>query len=114
MPCDTRLKPSQTIQQRAEEVRKVVYDVNSLISAGKIKPIVDKATGAIAFQGIDEAIRDGVTDGCIYRRLLVTGSSLTKAALARAEQLAGRPVNKQAVGQGVHSHDGGRTWHSGH
>jgi hypothetical protein len=114
MTCDTKLKPRQTIQQRAEEVRKVVYDVNSLISAGKIKPIIDKKTGAIAFQGVDDTIRDGVTDGCIYRRLMVTGSSLTKAAIARAEQIAGRSVNKQAVGQGVHSHDGGGTWHHGH
>lgn len=114
MPCDTRLKPRQTISQRAEEVRKVVYDINSLISTGKVKPVVDRATGAIAFQGFDENLRDGVTDGCIYRRLMATGSSLTKAAIARAEQLAGRPVNKQAVGQGVHSHDGGGTWHHGH
>ncbi len=114
MPCDTKLKPRQTIQQRVEEVRKVIYDVNSLIAAGKIKPVVDRKTGAIAFAGVDDAIRDGVTDGCIYRRLMVTGSSLTKAAIARAEQLAGRSVNKQAVGQGVHSHDGGGTWHHGH
>ncbi len=114
MPCDTRLKPKQTIQQRADEVRKVVYDVNSLISTGRIKPVIDKKTGAIAFEGLDENIRDGVTDGCIYRRLMVTGSSLTKAAIARAEQIAGRSVNKQAVGQGVHSHDGGKTWHHGH
>lgn len=114
MPCDTRLKPRQTISQRADEVRKVVNDINSLISMGKVKPVVDKRTGAIAFADFDDNLRDGVTDACIYRRLMVTGSSLTKAAIARAEQLAGRPVNKQAVAQGHHSHDGGNTWHHGH
>jgi hypothetical protein len=25
--------------------------------------------------------------------------------------MAGRTVNKQIIGQGVHSHDGGQTWH---
>lgn len=114
MPCDTRLKRNQTIQQRAAEVRQVVTDVNSLIASGKVKPVVDKKTGAVAFQGLDDNIRDGVTDACVYRRLMVSGSSLTKAALQRAEQIAGRSVNKQALAQGHHSHDGGNTWHHGH
>lgn len=114
MPCDTRLKRNQTIQQRAAEVRQVVADVNSLLSTGKIKPVVDKKTGAIAFQGLDDNLRDGVTDACIYRRLMVSGSSLAKAALQRAEQLAGRSVDKQALAHGHHSHDGGATWHHGH
>lgn len=114
MPCDTRLKPRQTIQQRAAEVKQVVYDINSLIAAGKVKPVIDKRTGAIAFQGVSEDLRDGVTDACVYRRLMITGSSLTKAAIQRAEQIAGRTVDKQALAQGVHSHDGGGTWHHGH
>jgi hypothetical protein len=114
MPCDTKLKPKQTIQQRADEVRKVVSNVNSLIASGKVKPIIDKLTGAIAFQGIDDTARDGVTDACVYRRLMATGSALAKAAIARAEQIAGRSVNKTAVAQGHHSHDGGKTWHHGH
>lgn len=114
MPCDTRLKPRQTISQRAAEVKQVVYDVNSLIAAGKVKPIIDKRTGAIAFQGLTDDIRDGVTDACVYRRLMVTGSSLTKMAIQRAEQIAGRTVDKGALRQGVHSHDGGGSWHNGH
>jgi hypothetical protein len=32
--------------------------------------------------------------------------------IAKAEQVAGRSVNRQVVGQGVHSHDGGESWHS--
>jgi hypothetical protein len=114
MPCDTRLKKNQTLQQRATEVKQVVYDINSLIATGRVKPVVDKRTGAIAFQGLSDDIRDGVTDACVYRRLMITGSFLTKNAIQRAEQLAGRTVDKGALQQGVHSHDGGDSWHHGH
>lgn len=114
MPCDTRLKQNQTISQRAAEVRQIVFDVNSLIAANKVKAVVDKKTGAVAFEGLDDNLRDGATDACIYRRLMVTGSALTKAKLAQAEAIAGRSVNKQALANGHHSHDGGKTWHHGH
>ena len=114
MPCDTRRKRGQSLSVRAAEVKKVVADVNSLLSTGKIKAVVDKKTGAVAFQGLDDNLRDDVTDACIYRRLMVSGSSLAKAAIARAEQIAGRSVNKEALAQGVHSHDGGDSWHHGH
>lgn len=114
MPCDTRRKRGQSIQQRANEVRQVVNDVNSLIAAGKVKPVVDKKTGAVAFQGISDTVRDDVTDACIYRRLLVSGSSMTKIALQRAEMLAGRSISREALAQGHHSHDGGSSWHHGH
>ena len=67
-----------------------------------------------AFSGLTEEERDGVTDACAYRRILVSGSQLALQAIARAEQLAGRGVNKQMVAQGYHSHDGGQTWHNGH
>lgn len=111
MPCDTRVKRGQSLQQRKDEVRQVVYDVNSLIAVGKVKPVIDKKTGAIAFAGLDPNIRDDVTDACIYRRIMVSGGALTKAKIAQAEAVAGRAVNKQAVGAGVHSHDGGQSWH---
>lgn len=114
MACETYRRRNQTLETRKKEVLKVVNDVNSLISAGRVKPVIDKRTGAITFQGIDPAIRDDVTDACIYRRIMVTGSSLAKAAIMQAETLAGRSVNKQALAQGVHSHDGGGTWHEGH
>lgn len=114
MPCDTRRRRGQSLSVRKEEVRKVMYDVNSLIAAGKVTPVVDRATGSIAFKGILDAIRDDVTDACILRGMLANGNSLTRAAIARAEQLAGRTINKQAVSQGIHSHDGGDTWHNGH
>lgn len=115
MVCDTKpFRRGQSLEQRKAEVKKIVYDVNSLISTGKIKPVVDRKTGAVAFQGLDENLRGGVSDACIYRRLLVSGSSLAKAALQRAELVAGRSVDKQMLAQGVHSHDGGASWHHGH
>lgn len=110
MPCDRKLRANQTIQQRAEEVRRAVERLARGIAEGKIKPKVGPQ-GAIAFQGFDGANRDGVTDACAYRRLMASGSSLALAEIARAEALAGRPVDKRLVAQGAHSHDGGLTWH---
>jgi hypothetical protein len=113
MPCDTKLKAKQTISERAEEVRRMVMTLSSALASGRVKAVVGPQ-GAVAFAGLTDAERDGVTDACAYRRLMVTGSALAKAAIARAEQLAGRGVNRQAVAHGVHSHDNGKTWHHGH
>lgn len=110
MPCDTRLKPKQTIQERADEVRRAVGKIQAGIIQGRVKIRIGPQ-GAIAFDGIADDERDGVTDACAYRRIMVTGSPLARAAIARAEQLAGRSVDKRIIGQGAHSHDGGRTWH---
>jgi len=114
MPCDTRLKPRQTIQQRAAEVRKAVDALAAKLARRQVRPIVDKATGAITFAGWNEQDRDGITDACAYRRLKVQGNALALAEIARAEALAGRGVDTKALAQGVHSHDGGVTWHHGH
>ena len=110
MPCDTRRKPNQTIQQRADEVRKVVGRFEAALIAGTAKTVIGPQ-GAVAFTGLTETDRDGVTDACAYRRIMSSGSMLARAAIQRAEMMSGRTVNKQVVGQGAHSHDGGRTWH---
>jgi hypothetical protein len=110
MPCDTRLKPKQTLQQRAEEVRRAITRLSGALADGRVKVRVGPQ-GAIAFEGWSETKRDGVSDACAYRRLMVSGSILAKAAIARAEQLAGRSVDRRVVAHGVHSHDGGHTWH---
>ena len=110
MPCDTRTKRGQTLQQRAEEVKKVAEKAAQALAAGRVKAVVGPQ-GAIAFTGLSEADRDGVTDACLYRRLMSTGSALARQQIARAEALAGRTVDKQQVAVGAHSHDGGRTWH---
>lgn len=113
MPCDTFLKQNQTISQRATEVRTVVSRVEKMIATNTVKVKVGP-TGGIVFDGISNEDRDGVTDACIYRRVMATGSALAKHMIAKAEQLAGRPVNRQALAAGHHSHDGGQTWHHGH
>lgn len=110
MPCDTRLKPKQTIQERAAEVRRAVGNLDSLIQRGQVRIKVGPQ-GAIAFSAWADSERDGVTDACAYRRLMTTGSALAKAKIMQAEQMSGRSVNRQVVGQGAHSHDGGKTWH---
>jgi hypothetical protein len=58
--------------------------------------------------------RNGISDACAYRKLLASGSPALRAALAKAEAMAGRKVDPQAIASGVHSHDGGRTWNPGH
>lgn len=113
MPCDTRLKPKQTISQRADEVRRAAAKASAAIASGAVKVKIGPQ-GAIAFDGITNEDRDGVTDACMYRRIMVSGSALAKAKIAAAELLSGRSVNRQAVAQGHHSHDGGTTWHHGH
>lgn len=113
MSCDTQRLPNQTLSQRKEEVLEAVTKLNALLARGLVKPKIGPQ-GTIAFEGWSQVDRGRVTDGCAYRLLMSVGSSLAKAAIARAEAMAGRSVNKQAVGQHIHSHDGGRTWHNGH
>ena len=113
MPCDTRLKPRQTITQRKEEVLAAVKRLDAALVAGRVRAVVGRQ-GGIAFAGLTEVERDGITDACAYRRIMSTGSALAKAAIAKAEALAGRSVDRQAIAQGLHSHDNGATWHHGH
>jgi hypothetical protein len=110
MPCDTRTLPNQTLSERKAEVKEAVGQLAKALAAGKVKAKVGPQ-GAIAFEGWAESDRARVTDSCAYRRLMVTGGVLAKAKIAQAEQVAGRSVDKQVVGQGVHSHDSGVTWH---
>ena len=110
MPCDTKLKPGQTISQRKVEVQTAVSNLDRLLRAGQVKVNICPQ-GAIAFTGWTGQDKDGVTDNCAFRRLMATGSALARAEISKAERLSGRSVNRQVIGQGVHSHDGGRTWH---
>ena len=117
MACETmRSTKTQTLTERKAEIKDVLAFMDELIRKSKVKVIVDKKTGAIFFDGMTTQERRGVTDGCAYRQLMVSGSASAKQAIARAELLAGRGVNKQAVAQGVHghSHGGTVTWHGGH
>ena len=111
MPCNTKLKPNQTLQQRATEVRKAAERIDKMLASRKIKVLVGPQ-GAIAFAGLSDDERDGMTDACIYRMLTRSGSAAAKMAIQRAEQLAGRAVDRKVVAHGVHSHDGGNSWHA--
>jgi hypothetical protein len=110
MPCNTALKPNQTIAQRAIEVRKAAARIDKLLVKRKIEMTVGPQ-GAVVFTGLSTEERDGMTDACIYRMLTRSGSAATKMAIVRAEQLAGRSVDRKVIASGVHSHDGGSTWH---
>jgi hypothetical protein len=114
MPCDTQRRQGQTFDQRKAEVRGAVARLVTLLASGQAKAIVSRATGAVAFRGWTEGETARVTDACAYRLVLATGSALAKQAIARAEQMAGRTVSREALTTGHHSHDGGVTWHKGH
>jgi hypothetical protein len=110
MPCDTKIRPGQTFTQRKTEVREAIAKLSSALVTGRAKAVVGP-TGGVAFTGWDD--RANVTDNCAYRLILATGSALAKQAIARAEQIAGRTVSRQAVAQGhhAHEHDGHLHWH---
>lgn len=114
MPCDTVRKPGQTFDQRKTEVKGAIASLASRLASGQAKAIVSKATGSVAFRGWPEGETARVTDACAYRTVMATGSAMAKLAIARAEQLAGRTVDRKALTAGHHSHDGGATWHKGH
>ncbi len=110
MACETMRKPNQTLSERKAEVKAIITFTDELIRKNKVKVVVDSKTGAIVFVGMTPQERGGVSDACTYRQIMATGSTLAKIAIASAERLAGRAVNRQALSSGTHSHDGGRTW----
>ena len=110
MPCDTARRPNQTLDQRKAEVRGAIASLAAALASGQAKAIVSRATGSVAFRGWVEGETARVTDACAYRMVMATGSALAKQAIARAEQLAGRTVDRTALTAGWHSHDGGLTW----
>lgn len=111
MPCDTTLKPQQTVAERMAEVRSASARIGALLAAKKVQVKIGKQ-GAIAFIGIPDEDRANMTDACIYRRIMASGSHAARQAIAAAERMQGRTVNKKTVAAGVHSHDGGQTWHA--
>jgi hypothetical protein len=102
------LKAGQSISDRKGEILRTVDAIQRGLVAGRVTVRIGPQ-GGIAFVGVAE--RNDVTDACIYRRIMATGSTLARTKIAEAERLAGRTVNRQAVAQGVHSHDGGHHWH---
>ena len=110
MPCDSKpVRKGQTLAQRAQEVRAAGQRIDQLIAARKVQIKVG-TQGAVVFIGLTDEQRDGMTDACIVRRLMQSGSATSRMMLQQAEKLAGRSVDKRVIAQGTHSHDGGVTW----
>jgi hypothetical protein len=109
MPCFTKLRSGQNISDRKLEIRKAIEKLSYALARGQVKAFVGPQ-GAIAFQGWDERGRDGVTDACGYRMIMATGSALARAAIEKAETMAGRGVDRKVIGQGGHYH--GSTFHA--
>ena len=112
MPCDTIVRKNQSLEDRKKEVRKKSEKIAKAITDKRVKVTVGPQ-GAVAFSGISSEDRAGMTDACIYRRIMAGNSALAKAAIAQAELLSGRKVSLAVIGRGDHSHDGGKTWHYG-
>lgn len=117
MPCDSKpFRPEQSLSDRKAEVKRVVDLVASEIVAGRVVAKIGP-NGAIAFQGLTEAMRRGVTDSCVARRIMSGTNALAKQQMARAEMLAGRRVDMKALAGGHHGHfdsSGNVHWHGGH
>jgi hypothetical protein len=97
--------------QRMSEIRTAAEQIDRLIAQRKVGVKVGPQ-GAVTFTGLSDSDRDGMTDACVFRMLSHSGSAATKMALMRAEQLAGRSIDRSVVAHGTHSHDGGNTWHA--
>lgn len=114
MACESMYRRrGVSMQDAVKKIKERTTQLSAAIAAGKVRVKVGPQ-GAVAFEGWTETDRDGITDACAYRRIMAEGSPLAKAAIMRAEQLAGRSVDQKMIAQGVHSHDGGTTWHGGH
>ena len=116
MACWTRVKPKQTPEERRDEVRKTIEKVARGIVDGKYKVVIGPQ-GAVAFSGVPASERNDVSDACVYRNIMSTGSAMARQLIARAEQLAGRRVDQKALAGGHHGHfdsNGNVSWHGGH
>ena len=107
MACEAVVSEYQTQQERDREIREILAGLEKELGAG-VAQIVIGPNGELTFVGWED--NRGMTDACAYRRLLSAGSWELRQALASAETCAGRAVSEQAIGSGVHSHDGGRSW----
>lgn len=112
MPCDTQYTTAeQTQEQRDKEIRETLARLDSGLMDATIGIAIGE-NGAIAFTGWTD--RQRITDVCAYRALTLNNSFGLRLAVARAQATTGRTVNESAIAAGVHSHDNGQTWHSGH
>jgi len=113
MPCDTRLRAEQTLDERQQEITAALRALEQRLLVGQVKVSIG-SNGAIAFSGWAATERQDVTDVCAFRCLQAQNSWALRQAVSRAEAQSGRKVNIASVIAGVHSHDGGHSWSGGH
>lgn len=113
MVCEYIRLQTQTAEERAAEIRETLKRLEGLLADGVVRVVVGPQ-GELAFAGWTKEQRAGVSDVCAYRKLTAKGSFQLRLAVQRAEQAAGRKVSQTAINAGVHSHDGGQTFHPGH
>lgn len=106
MTCTTQ---TDLTQQQKTAQQSALRRLQDAIRAGEVTVVVGR-NGALAFRGWKD--NAGISDLCAYRALMNTPE--VRRAVARAEALAGVKVSRLAIATGVHSHDGGGSWHSGH
>jgi len=109
MACEASRLPNQTLAERISEVKTAVQQIDAMIASRKVGVKVGPQ-GAVTFTGISDSDRRRITDACVYRMVMNSGSAGAKMAIARAEQLAGVKVSRKTLAAGVHSHDGGKNW----
>lgn len=116
MVCDTYRAQNETPATRSKTIAETVAQLGRDLASGTVRPVVGPQ-GAVTFVGglgvtrPEYLGRNYISDACAFRRIMATGPALARAAIARAEALAGRSVDKRAT---VHSHDGGRSWEGNH
>lgn len=110
MICDTRWLDQPL---KIDQMKKALDRLQAALGAGTVTAVIGP-NGALAFKGWQQDDRAGYSDACAFRKLQARGSPELRRALARAEALAGRKLDPRAVAAGVHSHDGGGSWHPGH
>lgn len=110
MPCDTRPNMDEA---QIEEQRRAQERLRALLAAGVVTVTIGR-NGALAFKGWQESERGGLSDLCAYRKLAAANAPELRRAIARAEAVSGLKLDQRALAAGVHSHDGGSTWHGGH
>lgn len=110
MVCDRTLTPGQTLEERMKEVDAALKALETAINSGNVKLTI-APNGQPLLTGWGEKERKGLTDACTYRTLAVQGSFALKQAQQAAERLSGRKINGVMLNSGVHTHNGGKTWH---
>lgn len=107
MPCDS-VPQGLTAEQRYEQIQEALNGLEQQLVSGQVTMRI-APNGAVVFENWQEG-RNGVNDACAYNALSAKGSAALVTAQMMAESLSGYQVNRQAVGGGLHSHDGGHTW----